>query len=101
MNAKPPVYLVFESEPKGDPNAYVPFAEIAAKELVAHGGKYLTLGTKVETLEGEPPKRVVISQWASTEDIRRWYDAPAMKTVNEARQNRLNARLYIVEGKAE
>lgn len=101
MNTKPPVYLIFEAEPKGDPNAYAPFAEIAAKELVAHGGKYLALGGGAETLEGRPPKRVVISQWASIEDIKRWYAAPAMRAVNEARQNLLNARLFIVQGKAE
>jgi uncharacterized protein (DUF1330 family) len=101
MTNKPPVYLIFESEPKGDPSAYAPFAEIAAKELVAHGGEYLAFGGRAEALEGMPPKRIVISKWASIEDVKRWYDAPTMRPVNEARQKFTSARLFVVEGKAE
>jgi hypothetical protein len=57
-------------------------------------GKHLALGGVVEALEGMPPKRVVISQWTSTEDIKRWPAAPAMRAVNKARQNLLNAWLF-------
>jgi len=56
----PPAYLIAEvekdpSKPQ-DPEAARRYAEEAPKSLMPFNGRYVVLGGKVQTLEGDPPK---------------------------------------------
>ena len=96
--AKPPAYLIFETEIK-DSAAYEPHRQTSAREIQAQGGKYLVLGGQPEKLEGDAPRRVTISQWLSMDDIKKWHTSPSMKEANEARAKYTSTRLYAVEAK--
>jgi len=54
--AKPPAFLVFETEIK-DRDAYEPHRQTSQRELQKAGAKYLTLGASPVVLEGEAPKK--------------------------------------------
>ena len=98
--ATPPVFLVFDAEIK-DPTAYQPFLQTAVKEVQAQGGKFLVLGTTPEVLSGAAsPNRVSISQWASKEEVLRWFNSEAMKPVREAQAKYTVTRLTILTGRA-
>ena len=98
--AKPPAFLVFETEIK-DRDAYEPHRVTSQRELTKAGAKYLTLGATPVVLEGEAPKRITLSQWPSIDAIKAWHASPEMKAANEARAKYTITRLYAIEGKAD
>jgi len=65
-----------------------------------YGARYLARGGRIESLEGEPPKRVVISAWKSIEDAKRWYRSSEYSEIIGIRHRTCKSRLYIVEGLA-
>ena len=63
------------------------------------GGKFLAQGGRVEVVEGSGPKRVVITQWKSMDDAKKYYATPAVKKLFEDRkQFTKDARIFVVEG---
>jgi uncharacterized protein (DUF1330 family) len=57
--------------------------------------------TKIQALEGEPPKGgVVVIAFDSVEKARAWYDCPAYSAIRPIRQSSAASRIYIVEGLA-
>jgi len=98
--AKPPAFLVFETEIK-DRDAYEPHRLTSQRELLKAGAKYLTVGATPVVLEGEAPKRITLSQWPNIDAIKAWHASPEMKAANEARAKYTTTRLYAIEGKAD
>src|SRR5580692_10988540 len=100
--AKPTVYQVTEIEilnPEAYSKDYVPKARAAIK---AAGGKFLAVGGKTTSLEGEPPKsRIVIQQWDSIEKIKAYRDSAAFKELMPLRAKLGKFRTYTVEGVAQ
>jgi len=45
------------------------------------GGKYLVRGGKVISLEGDAPKRVVVSVYDNVEKAQAWHDSAAWKNL--------------------
>ena len=97
--AKAPVYQVTEVEildPEAYAKNYVPKAQAAIK---AGGGKFLAVGGKTMSLDGDPPKsRIVISQWDSIETIKAYRESAAFKELQAIRQKLAKVRTYAVEG---
>lgn len=98
--AKPPAFLVFETEIK-DRDAYEPHRQTSQRELLKAGAKYLTVGATPVVLEGEAPKRITLSRWPNIDAIKAWHTSPEMKAANEARAKYTTTRLYAIEGKAD
>jgi uncharacterized protein (DUF1330 family) len=93
-----PAYAVTELEVK-DQAGYAPISAILTAENQKAGGKLLTRGGKVEVVEGAAPTRVVISQWKSMDDAKKFYSSPTVKTAFEDRKKfTAGARVFIVEG---
>ena len=78
--AELPAYFVAEVEVI-DPEAYKLYASRAASTAERYGGRYLVRGEKTEALEGEAPKRIVITAWRSIENAKRWYQSPEYSDV--------------------
>ena len=66
-----------------------------------YGGRYLVRGGKTETVEGEPPKRIVVTVFKSMADARKWYDSPEYSAIRPIRQRSAKTRSFIVEGVGE
>src|SRR5688572_28182000 len=74
--SNPPVFIVGEIEVT-DPAIYKELAMKVQPAIKAAGGRSLVLGGTPSPLIGEPPKaRIVIHQWDSMDQMRKWFDSP-------------------------
>ena len=82
-----------------DPQLFAEYAKGVPATISAHGGRYIVRGGAVETKEGGwAPKRVVVLEFPSMEQARKWYDSPAYKPLLEMRLRAANAKTIFVEG---
>jgi uncharacterized protein (DUF1330 family) len=99
MAQKPPTgyYIaeVFDVTNQDDFNTYA--AGVPAT-IAKYGGRYLVRGGKTQSLEGEPPKRIIVMTFDSAEAARKWYDSPEYSAIKPIRQRSAKARGFIVEG---
>jgi uncharacterized protein (DUF1330 family) len=95
--SSPPAFSVGELEVT-DAAGYAPIARILTAENKKTGAKIVVQAGRVEVVEGAAPKRVVISQWRSMDDAKKFYSSAVVKKAFEDRKEFTNARLYIVEG---
>jgi uncharacterized protein (DUF1330 family) len=95
----PPIYYISEIEVTnldGYLKEYVPRVEANIKTF---GGRILAAGTKVATMEGDPPKsRVAIQVWDSIEKIQAWRDSAEFKQARAVGQKYAKFRAFTVEG---
>jgi len=64
-----------------------------------YGGRFLVRGGQTETLEGDwQPKRVVVLEFPSVEQARRWYDSPEYRDPKALRFKTAKTKLILVEG---
>ena len=82
--AEPPIYYVAEIDVTnldGYLKDYVPRDQANVK---AYGGRILAAGTKVATIEGDPPKsRVAVQVWDSIESFQTWRDSAEAKAIRD------------------
>lgn len=96
---KLPAFFIAEIEVI-DPEAFKLYASRVAATAARYGGKYIVRGGKTDSLEGEPPKRIVISTWPSMDDAKRWYQSPEYSEIVSIRQRACKSRAFFVEGLA-
>ena len=67
--------------------------------LEKYGGRFLARGGGIDVCEGEwRPSRVVILEFASMADARRWYDSEEYRLPKALRQKAGRTNLLMVEG---
>ena len=67
-----PAYFVSEIEVT-NPEGYAAYASKAGASVAQYGGKAMTRGGDAELIEGShEPKRIVITEFESVEEARRW-----------------------------
>jgi uncharacterized protein (DUF1330 family) len=66
------------------------FANVQARPLVAY--------TPFEILEGDSVRGVVLLEFSSMEEARRWYRSPAYQEVKKLREGAADFDLILVEG---
>jgi uncharacterized protein (DUF1330 family) len=71
-----------------------------ADTVTRYGGRYIARGGNTVPLEGEPPKRFVISERKSIEDAKRWYESPEYAEIIGIRHKACESRVFLVEGLA-
>jgi uncharacterized protein (DUF1330 family) len=82
-----------------DPQLFGEYAKGVPATIAAYGGKYVVRGGAVESKEGGwTPKRVVVLEFPSLEQARKWYHSPEYKPLLEMRLKAANAKLILVEG---
>jgi len=72
--AKPLAYVITEVEIL-DQAAFDEFSPKVPATMQPFGGKYLARGGKVISLEGDAPKRVVVSVYDNVEKAQSWRDS--------------------------
>jgi uncharacterized protein (DUF1330 family) len=81
-----------------DPELYRDYTKLTPGSITRHGGRFLVRGGASEALEGAPPKRVVVLEFADAEAARRWYHSPDYAEARAIRERAAASRLFIVEG---
>jgi uncharacterized protein (DUF1330 family) len=67
--------------------------------VTKYGGRFIVRGGKFEQLEGEwQPKRLVLLEFPSVEQARRWYDSEEYRPLKAMRLKASNSNLILVEG---
>ncbi len=82
-----------------DTQLYGEYAKGVPATIAAYGGKYLVRGGSVDPKEGGwTPKRVVVLEFPSMDQARKWYLSPEYKPLLDMRLNAASAKLILVEG---
>ena len=69
--------------------------------VAKYGGRFLVRGGAWERLEGQwEPKRLVILEFPSMEQARRWYDSEDYRELKALRGRTARTQLLLVEGVA-
>ena len=67
--------------------------------ITKYGGRFIVRGGKFEQLEGEwQPKRLVLLEFPSVEQARRWYSSEEYRPLKAMRLKASNSNLILVEG---
>lgn len=92
-------YLVVESK-VSDPVAYEVYKKLAQDAIAAYGGRYLVRGGAAEVLEGPwtAPQRLVIVEFDSLAQARKFYDSPEYLAARAARKDAASMNMLLVEG---
>jgi uncharacterized protein (DUF1330 family) len=94
-----PGYFIAEIDAtNADPAALQKYAEKVPETMAPFNHHYVVRGGKTQTLEGEPPKHIVVIAFDSAEKAREWYDSPAYEAIKPLRQNSTKGRIFIAEG---
>jgi len=82
-----------------DPVGYDEYKKLAPAAVELYGGKYIARGGKTETLEGDwVPSRLVILQFESSEQAKKWLNSPEYSEVKKMRHQTTNSKMVVIEG---
>ena len=83
-----------------DAEAYEGYKTLAAAAIAQYGGRYVVRGGPIEELEGQwtGAPRVVIVEFDSVEQARKFYDSPEYRAAREARAGAADMNMLVVEG---
>ena len=83
-----------------DQEAYREYGALVPGTLKPHGGRFLVRGGAHETLEGEwQPRRMVVLEFPSVGDAKRWYESQEYAAAMAMRQRASTGSLVLVEGR--
>lgn len=93
-----PAYVITYLEVT-DPEAFQAYRKVAGPTFAPYGGRPIVVDGQFEVLEGMvEPKSVVVIEFESMEQARRWYASPEYAKTIPMRQSAANASLVQVEG---
>ena len=82
-----------------DPQRYQEYAREVPATIARYGGRYLVRGGAVEPKEGGwSPVRVVVLEFPTMEQARRWYESPEYAPPLAIRLKSARAKVVFVEG---
>ncbi len=82
-----------------DPDQYEIYKRQVPTTLQQYGGRFLARGGRIETLEGGwSPKRLIILEFESITQARRWWSSPEYAGPKSLRQQSSHGRMIVVEG---
>lgn len=91
-------YLIAEIEVH-DPALFEEYRKQVPATIARYGGKYLVRGGATDTIEGGwAPARVVVLEFPSLEQARRWYHSAEYKPLLAMRLKAAKSRAILVEG---
>ena len=82
-----------------DPQLFREYAKDVPATIAAYGGKYLVRGGAVDSREGDwAPKRVVVLEFPSLDQARKWYDSAEYAPLLATRLKAASSKLILVDG---
>jgi uncharacterized protein (DUF1330 family) len=97
--AKPPAYMVTEVQIL-DETAFKEFASKTDATIAPFGGKRLIRGGEIIPIEGDPPKRFVVTQFENADKAKAWRESAAWKELGPLRAKAVKSREFIAVGVA-
>ncbi len=93
-----PAYFIVDLEVT-DPVGIEEYRKQVPATIAKYGGRYLVRGGKHETLEGDwHPRRVIVLEFPSVEQAKRWYDCEEYRGPKALRFKTARTNLILVEG---
>ncbi len=91
-------YVIVNIDVK-DAAAYEEYRKVVPASIEKYGGKFVVRGGPFEVVEGDwQPQRLVILQFESAAQAKRWYDSEEYREPKEIRFRAATAQVVIVEG---
>jgi len=82
-----------------NPQLFQEYAKGVPATIAAYGGKYLVRGGTMERKEGDwAPQRVVVLEFSSMDQARKWYHSAEYAPLLAMRLKAANSNLILVEG---
>ncbi len=95
-----PAYVIAEVEVT-EPAVYEEYRKLVPATIAKYGGRFLVRGGAVETKEGGwQPKRLVVLEFDSMEQARKWYHSPEYAPALALRAKAARSKVLLVEGAA-
>jgi uncharacterized protein (DUF1330 family) len=98
---KPPIptYYVAEIEVTNLDGYLKEYLPREQANIRAFGGRILAAGTRVATIDGDPPKsRVAVQVWDGIEKFQTWRNAPETRAIRAVGDKYAKFRTFTVEG---
>ena len=93
-----PAYFIVDNEVT-DQAGFEEYRKQVPGTVEKYGGKFLVRGGQVHALEGDwKPKRVVVTEFPSIEQARRWYDSEEYGALKTLRLRTARGSVVLVEG---
>ena len=94
-------YVIADVE-VADPETFRRYRELAVPTVGQYGGKALVVDGRFEVLEGSlRPKQLVVIEFESMEQAKRWYESQEYGQAMPLRQRSATTNLLLVEGLPE
>ena len=91
-------YLIVDIEVT-DPAIFAEYRQQVPATVEKYGGKFVVRGGNFEVLEGNwHPKRVVVIEFPSMEQAKRWYDSEEYRGPKAVRLKSSKGSLVLVDG---
>ena len=82
-----------------NPEQYEGYKALAGAAVAQYDGKYIVRGGATHLLEGDwAPPRLVILEFESVEQAKRFYDSPEYRAARQQRQGAAQMNMLVVEG---
>ena len=82
-----------------DPKLYDEYRKLVPPTVQKYGGHFVVRGGTVESKEGNwHPSRMVVLEFPSMDQARKWYHSPEYAPALAIRHKAANAKLILVEG---
>jgi uncharacterized protein (DUF1330 family) len=93
-----PAYFIVDLEVT-DPAGFEEYRQLVPATIQQYGGRYVVRGGATETLEGDwQPKRVVVLEFPSLEQAKRWYNSEEYRGPKALRLKTAKSKMILVEG---
>ena len=93
-----PAYFIVDNEVT-DPAGFEEYRAKVPGTVAQFGGKFLVRGGQVQALEGDwKPRRIVVTEFPSLEQARRWYDSEEYRPLKALRLRTARGSVVLVEG---
>ena len=83
-----------------DSESLAVYKRLMPSSVEKYGGRFLICGGAMEVLEGERSPALVVIEFPTVEQARRWYSSEEYRPALEIRQQAADNELLIVEGTA-
>ena len=82
-----------------DPDLFAEYRKLVPATIEKYGGRFVVRGGTVETKEGGwSPSRLVVVEFPSMDQARKWYHSPEYAPALALRLKAANAKLILAEG---
>ena len=93
-----PAYFIVDNEVT-DAAGFEDYRKQVPATVAKYGGRFLVRGGQIQTLEGDwRPTRIVVTEFPSIEQARRWYDSEEYRALKALRARSARGSVVLVEG---